>query len=209
MSENDLNKQFSTLVPDIKRASKFVAYQWPGIMEAEDAYQAISLHIWEREGSLQKIAEMEPKARYRAIVGIGNQLASAERVDYDHFKGSFRYSVDEVKRALAEQILTKRDETKFSEIRMDLDAAMQALETKTPQYHQAIRKRYEQATVPTSGSDKDALKNGLTSLTNEMNRSHRNNFVARADGPGTRKAMSIRDSQISLDSDWDGKEPTR
>lgn len=209
MSETDPNKQFSTLVPDIKRAAKFVAYQWPGIMEAEDAYQAIALRIWESQGSLEKLVAMESKERYRAIVGMGNQLASAERVDYDHFKGSFRYSVDEVKRALAEQILTKRDETKFSEIRMDLETAMEALKESNQAYRQAIVDRYDCGSIPATKAAKNALSRGLTALTNEMNRSHRNNFVARADGPGTRKAMSIRDSQTSLASDWDGKEPTR
>ena len=189
----------------VKKAARFVSFQWPGVMEAEDAEQGIYLRLLESPGSVKKILEMDQKAQYRAIVGIGNQLASEERTDYQYYSGSFRYGVAEVKQLLNKGALVN-DRTRFSSELVDLDEAMSVLLKKSPQYVDAIRRRYRDG--ETTEDDKrfeDALRRGLGSLTDEMNRSHRNRHAERTSGPALRKPVKSYDAQETTDSDWDGE----
>ena len=191
------------LVPVIKKAAKSIAYNWPGVLDEDDAFQSIALHLLESPGSVQKILGMERAAQYRAVVGIGHQLASKERASYDIYKGSYRYSVKEVKDALAIGVLVE-DFDHFNEVVFDLMEALEVLITRTPQYVDAILNRYADFEVPKDQRSKDALKNALPALTNEMNKSHRRRFSMRDDGPGTRKVLSNMKAQYLTQYDETG-----
>src|SRR3954469_18385628 len=109
MNERSPNEDaFDVIRPIIKRASKSVGFQWPGVAESDDLEQDIFMRLLESPGSVEKILAMEDNARYRAIVGIGHQLASIERDDYDLFSSNFKYSVGDVKSLLAEGVLEGR-----------------------------------------------------------------------------------------------------
>jgi hypothetical protein len=187
----------------VQRAAKSVAFQWPGVIESDDAAQSIALHLLERPGSLEKIAEMEDRAKYRAIVGIGHQIASAERADYDYYKGSYRYSVAEVKDVLKRGALIAPVDG-FDEAVHDLLEALEALADKTPQYVEAITKRYADDTRPSSTREQDALKNGMTSLVDGMNKSNKRRFSERDDGPGTRTVISNARAQFISAQQYSG-----
>ncbi|QBJ04855.1 RNA polymerase sigma factor [Mycobacterium phage Elephantoon] len=191
------------LYPVITRASRSVAYQWPGVVDEDDAEQMIALQLWERPSSLLKVAAMESKAQYRAVVGIGHQLASQERTDYDHYKGSYKYSVGDVKDLLTRNVLTQ-DVEGFTDAVIDLMEGLGAMIVKTPQYVDAITSRYADGNIPKNTTEKDALKNGLTALTNSMNASGRRRHNERDDGPGTRVVITNAQAQAISSHQYDG-----
>ncbi len=191
------------LSPIIKKASKSVAFQWPGVIEADDVEQSIYLHLLERPNSVEKIGEMDGKAQYRAIVGIGHQIASGERTEYDHFKGSYRYSVAEVKDLLKKGILTHAPYL-FSAERADLEEAFQSI---PPQYADAISARYVYEQFPSCKQEENALGRGLTALANGMNKVHRTRYSERDDGPGTREVMSEAEARTVSRHQYSGEEP--
>lgn len=192
------------LVPVIKRASKAVAIQWPGVVDDDDVEQSITMHLLERPASIEKIGAMDPKARYRAIVGVGHQIASQERADYDHFKGSYKYSVKELKELLRKGVLVDPP-TRFQADVRDLQKALGLLEVKTPQYAKAILLRYADNEIPEAGADRERLSAALGALAGLMNRTHRTQFSARDDGPGTRQILSRVEALDRAGSDWDGE----
>jgi hypothetical protein len=184
-----MNEALGALRPVIRRAARSVAYQWPNVAEADDIEQGINLRLLESPGSVEKIHEMEDAARYRAIVGIGHQLASIERDDYSHFSGNYTYSVDDVKSLLLKGALYE-ELPGFSSAMIDLDIGLREVTAKAPQYSDAIFRRYAAWISPTEKSEKNALSNALTALTDEMNRSNARRWATRDDGPGSRTAVS-------------------
>jgi hypothetical protein len=207
------------LTVHIKKAAKFVSYQWPGVIEADDAEQALYVHLLERPGSIQKIQEMDYRAQYRAIVGMANQIASAERSDYAYYKGSYRYSVSEVKGLLGGGALQQAEldpdvQTYDSESGkpaggeskppvdaavLDLRAALDLLRGRNTLQADAIVSRFLFDDAP----DKDVLSRGVESLTNEMNRVHRTAHTSRDDGPGTRQPVRRESARYVSKSHWD------
>lgn len=203
LTSNDILK----LRPTIQKAAKSVAYNWPGILDADDAEQMITMKLLESPGSVQKILDMDRSAQYRAVVGIGHQLASQERADYERFKGSYRYSVKEVKDILSAGVLVE-DLNGFHEFALDLIEAMTTLTSRTPQYVDAVLDRYADFNIPKQGADAQRLSSALETLTIEMNKSNKRQYTARDGGPGTRKAITNAAAQrISMQQysgDYDG-----
>ncbi|WP_457602212.1 hypothetical protein [Mycobacterium intracellulare] len=194
------------LAPVIRRAAKSVAFQWPGVVEADDVEQSIHLRLLESGGSVSRILEMDERARYRAIVGIGHQIASQERTDYDHFKGSYTYSVAEIKGLLKMGILTETPPPHFKAELIDMEMALASMVEKRGQYVDAIHVRYVDEITPKTKSEEDALRRGLTALADAMNKVARNRHEKRDDGPGTRQVLTRAQALDLSASEWDGEE---
>ncbi|WRQ08644.1 DNA binding protein [Mycobacterium phage miche] len=192
----------AALLPTIKRAAKSVAFQWPGVIDVDDAEQTISLHLWERPTSLLKVRDMESKAQYRALVGMGHQLASQERDNYDYYKGSYYYSAKEVKDFLAKGILDP-DQKSFKSQKIDIEEAIWEI---APQYHAAILHRFVDGEIPENQQEKDALKNAIPALVTAMNRVHNRMAMERDDGPGSRKAITTATAQRVSGAQYDGED---
>ncbi|QFG11567.1 RNA polymerase sigma factor [Mycobacterium phage BogosyJay] len=191
------------LYPVIAKAARSVAYQWPGVVEADDAQQMIAQQLWERPASLLKVASMDDKAQYRAVVGIGHQLASQERTDYDHYKGSYKYSVGDVKSLLSRGVLVSEVEG-FTDAVLDLMEGLESMVEKKPQYVDSITSRYADGEVPARGAAQKRLVDALTALTNAMNASGRRRFNERDDGPGTRTILTNAQAQAVSSHQYDG-----
>lgn len=196
-----LTALLTQLESKIRRAARSVSYQWPGVIDRDDVAQAIRLKLWESPGSLEAVTGMDDGPAYRALVGMGHQIAAQERSDYDYFKGSYRYSVSEVKDALGKGVLTEPMDG-FDEVAFDLIEGLGALVVRAPRYAEAITERYADDERP----DKDLLSRGLSALADAMNRSSRRRFSERDDGPGTRKAVSRVQALVLTDHEWDGDE---
>ncbi|AVR76632.1 DNA binding protein [Mycobacterium phage Coog] len=190
------------LEPVIRRAAKAVAFQWPGIVEQDDMEQEIWAHLLARDSTVEKVKAMEARAQYRAIVGIGHQIASQERTDYDHYKGSYTYAVEDVKTLLKRGVLTTAVDG-FDAAVVDLMEGLEKLVIKTPQYVEAIISRYADEEVPSTKSGKNQLSRGLEALTKAMNQSARVQFATRDDGPGTRGQVGTEDHYEGNDFDFD------
>lgn len=201
------------LQADIKKAARSVAFDWPGVVEAEDIEQDIWEHILVSPNTARDLLAMEPTPRYRTISKIGHRIASQERDDYDHFSGNFRYSVNEVKSLLSRGALAavhsvqsgwSSDEVvsrggEFADtvnmmvsMETDLKRAMDKLKETTPQYHNILIRKYLRGEYLESGADKKRASLALGALTDNMNSSHKRLHAERPDGPGTRKLESTR-----------------
>lgn len=201
MTTNELLNDLSVV---IKRAAKSVEFQWPNLLESGDIEQEILLRLFESPGSAVKIHAMDDRARYRAIVGIGHQVASRERIDYDHYKGSYRYSVGEVKKLLNRGVLNQGVDG-FNDAVIDLMEALESLVDGTPQYVEAVVSRYADDQLPTSTRERDALHRGLTALADAMNKSSRVRFAERDDGVGTRDSLTNAQARQTSSSQYDGE----
>jgi hypothetical protein len=196
----------------IKKAAKTVAFEWPGVMDEEDVEQALNLHLLERPNSIDKLLnEFDEKQRLNAIIKIGHQIAKQERTDYEHFSGNFRYCVDEVRQFLEDRAL-KNDDPELgsnwsvsdnfvdggefedavlskSSSEIDLERGMARLRKQNAKYADIITLRYLNE-IPTAELDRKQLSRALSALTNEMNRSYKQQLRDREEGPGTRRQMS-------------------
>ncbi|ANA86995.1 DNA binding protein [Gordonia phage Strosahl] len=174
---------------DITKAAKSVAYQWPGIVEAEDIEQGIWEHILARPGAEARLMNSTPTGRYKAIVHFGHQIASQERTDYDHFSGNYRYSVDEVKKALVEFMPEGPGVagTATSEIKLDIERSLFKLNDR---YFDLVVRRYGEQESIRNGADKEALSQAVASLTDLMNSSNKQQHADRTDGPGSRPKVT-------------------
>lgn len=196
------NTNLLKLQPTIKKAAKSVAYIWNNILDAEDAEQLINIRLLESPGTIKKIAAMERDAQYRAIVGMGHQLASIERADYDEFRGAYRYSLQEVKNALNSGILVEEFDH-FHEVVFDLTESLKILKQKSPQYAEAIADRYVEFNQPLDPAGKMRLSRSLSALTDEMNKANKRRFANRIDGPGTRKPVRAEAAHYQSKRQWD------
>lgn len=190
------------LMPVIAKAARSVAYQWPGVVEADDVEQAIYLKLLESPGTVAKVEEYEERAKYRFLTRMGHQIASQERTDYDYYKGAFNYSVDDVKSALKERILTTSVFEKGQvEIGCDLFDALGALKV---EYVESIYCRYAEGQVPSKSAEKNRLSDALACLADEMNKVAKRKFSERHDGPGTRRTITSSRAQYESDEDYGG-----
>lgn len=164
------------LVKPIKRAAKVVASQWPGVIDADDVEQEIWLYLVESPVSARKALDaIEPKAQARFLTRIGHQRASKARSSYSYFRGAYKYSVKDVKELLSAGGLSSDNQDRVNVERTDLHEAFRSLQERNRGQANALIKRYLLTDSMESESEKQILKRALGSLTDEMNRSHRNN----------------------------------
>ncbi|RYH63733.1 MAG: hypothetical protein EON54_07515 [Alcaligenaceae bacterium] len=199
-------EKLEELVPVILSAARTVENQWPGVADADDLQQEITIKLLESPSSLDKVFESERRLRFRILIRIGHQIASQERADYDYYKGSYRYSVEEAKSVLSKGILIEPLDGGFDEVVFDLMEALEVLATKNPGHSDAITKRYADEVIPTESAEKMVLSRALTSLVGEMNKSHSRRFSERDSGPGSRSVVSSEFAQEQLGKDWDGED---
>lgn len=223
-----LTKNILSLSTEVGKASKTVALQWPGIVEADDVEQMLYQHLLERPNVLNKLIEdFDDKQRLNAIIKLGHQIAAGERTDYEHFSGNFRYSVEDVKRLLEDRALhndspelgsswsvaeefTNGGDFESAVIRkssgeLDLQRGMDRLIVANPSYADIIRRRFLGGET-FDNAERMHLHRALTSLATQMNRSFKRSHAERTDGPGTRRVMSRAGAYKASSSDWDGDE---
>jgi hypothetical protein len=202
-NEHNKERNMEELLETVKKAAKSVAFQWPGVIEADDVEQEIWVHLLERPGTVTKILDkMDDSAKYRAIVGIGHQIASKERNDYSYYSGNYKYSLADVKKILVEKILTS-DEFHWNEAVSDIRESIVTLKT---EYREAIAKRYVDGEVPAQGAPAMELTRAIESLTDAMNSNARRKYAERDEGLGTRKVISNAQARAITDNDYEGWE---
>lgn len=197
---NEINEHLVAILPDINRAAAHVALEWADVVEPEDVGQGISVALLERPNVLAQVAALEPRQRRQYLFRIGQQVASEERVDYEHFSGQYRYSTDEVRSHLDGGALEGVGEepqdpvdganaATFSVEDLDIRVAIRRL----PEAQQ--RTLIERFALGRITEDRKAVTRAVDALTRELNRTFRRMAEAH-DGPGSRQAVSNATAQV-------------
>ncbi|WP_439377871.1 hypothetical protein [Amycolatopsis lexingtonensis] len=173
------------ILPDIKRAAARVGREWSSITTAEDIEQEMLLHLLEKDTAL-RLAEFDHAARSVTLYRIGTQIASQERIDFDHFMGNFLYSTRDVRQILERGALHEEREKTHTE-RLDLDEGIAQLRERNPRYAELIGKRYLLGEVV---PEKMALSRAVDALTEAMNNVNSSRARSYTDGPGSRQVVS-------------------
>lgn len=179
------------VIKTVKKVARSVAFQWPETITADDLEQDLFIEVLRTASTERAITEAEPGARYKMLARLAHRCAGKQRDDYDHFTGNYRYSVDEVKRLLSAGALDREAIDGFDSASLDLEQSITCLWAQTATYAESITTRYSgEWKVPDSGAAQVRLSEGLTSLTDGMNRSFKSRNAAHSDGPGTRTVIS-------------------
>lgn len=206
---NQTNTGLVGILPDIERAATHVALEWADVVEADDISQSIVVALLERPKILSQIVAFEPQQRRQYLFRIGQQIASDERVDYEHFSGQYRYSTDEVRSLLESGALDSvgdepvgpvdgAESATFSVEDLDVRVAVRRL----PESQQAVlMERFVIGRVP---EDRKAVTRAVDALTRELNRTFRKAAEAH-DGPGSRQAVSNATAQVLNKRQEDGR----
>src|SRR5690606_39941674 len=92
---SDKNEAVTELYPEIQRAAKKIANEWPDVVEADDLTNDIVIRLLEgNKGYAVSLREMEIPQRTKTLNMIASQLASEARDTYEYFHGNFRYSLE-------------------------------------------------------------------------------------------------------------------
>lgn len=197
---------FTKFASQIRRAARAVSYQWPGLLDIEEAEQELWAHLMASPGTIRKLRDaFDDKQRLNALVEIGQQIGNKALTAHRIFMGDFRYSVNEVKQILekaAEQDQDSNSKLLTRSALLDLTRGTEALRNRNSDYAEAISKRYRDGIVP-KGAQADRLSAALTALTTEMNRSYKQSHASRSDGPGTRKRVSRAAAAMESKRNWD------
>jgi len=177
------------IMPLVRKAAQSVAAQWPGIVEADDVEQEIYVNLLAlREENLRRlVGEFDRDGLVKVFKERqGYQIAARYRNDFELFSGNYRYSGEEVQSLLESGALVFPDEMTVTE-RVDLTNAMQRLDETSPQYAEAIFRRYVEGEIHNRDTaEGKKVERAVVALTREMNRSF-NKATAEHEGPALRK----------------------
>jgi hypothetical protein len=190
---------FDVFQKQVRKAAQTVAWQWPGVLDVEDAEQELWLELMD-PGTMTSLRDsFDDKNRQSALINMGHRIGNKALNEYQIATGNFKYSVNRVKEILQDaanqeqhpevKLLTRSD--LFS-----LTRGMEILRQKNAGHADAISSRYREGKIPKGKSAINKLWRALTSLTTHMNRSYKQQYAERSDGPGTRKAISNVAAQV-------------
>jgi hypothetical protein len=201
---------FDLFQKQVRKAAQTVAWQWPGVLEVEDAEQELWLSLMGSPGSVAKLRDsFDDKNRLSALIQMAHQIANKAFNENQIATGNFRYSVNTVKQILHDAAEQERNPDLKLVNRSNLFSlrrGMENLRNKNAVYAEAISSRYRDGKVPAKGAAASSLSRALTALTTHMNRSYKQQYAERQDGPGTRKVISNAAAWSISDSQYNGDE---
>lgn len=196
---------------EISYASKVVANQWPGVIQADDVEQELYLLLLERPGSVEKLATMTSEERRNSLVHVGHQIGSRYKNDYELFSGNCYYGTEHVRAILESGLLTvaRRDLGDMKETLtdfLDLHEAFDALKNSNQNAAQIIWSMFAEKDYDLStGKARMYLSRAVKSLTELMNQAHRRRSGEFHQGPGARKAISNEKARIISQRQYAGR----
>lgn len=202
VEEHEQNTLLARWAKEIQKVARKAEKDWPGLVEADDIFQEVCIHILEAPGTQRDLAEMDDSRRYRTLHKIAQRLASKARDDYYLFSGSFRYSVAEVDELLKlgeyaflavgiesswnvgdvvsmggdHSDPTARaalDGIQKEYLRKDLRAALEKMQRSSRPYFDILVRKFVSQERGMDSTERSRLERALVELTNEMNHSHK------------------------------------
>lgn len=179
-------KELYTLLEEpVKAAARRASNNWYGLMEPDEIEQELWVEILESPATAGKLADSDPNHITDLLARMADRICIKERDAYEHFTGNYRYSVNEAK-ALIEEFFLRDGESLLVDF-VDVDVAFVRLMEENQKQADAVFRRYALGETP--GEDKsfeNALRRGLTHLTDLMNRNFKERERDYRDGPGTK-----------------------
>lgn len=179
----------------MRTAARTVARNWEGITDAEDAGQAIWVHLLERPNSIRVLLDMDRPARISALNMIGQQIGSEMRDTYEVYSGNYTYSTDQVRALLDDGAMLRGSEfdrpdsetlTEF----IDVGLAVETLANSSSSYYATLFGRFVLDDPYTGDAERKRVQRAVEALTREMNRANLRRRMAYEDGPGSRRVIS-------------------
>lgn len=181
---------YELLSEPVKRAARSASYTWHGLLEEDDIEQMLWVEILESPATASKLRESDADLTTDLLTRMAERICIAERDDYEHFTGNYRYSVSEVKE-LAEIVFVRTGEELAVDI-VDFEVSFDELTKTHDDYAESIFRRYALGEIADGGAAKMRLSRGLTELTNKMNRNFKKREREFWDGPEVREPTGIR-----------------
>jgi len=201
---------YRLLAPHVTWAAKKTAWDWVGVLDAEDAEQM----IWDRllsagDQTVNKLAGMDVSLLKTSLREIGKQIAAEERDDYHRFSGNFRYGTKEVRRYLEGGVLFNSQDPAMSmfdrpeilarggmnvsfetaTVAADTLIGFKRLQKKNAPYAHLIGRVFV-AFEKLNPSERKTLSRAIVALTREMNGASRTRNSDFSNGPGARNLVS-------------------
>ncbi|MER5883113.1 hypothetical protein ABT160_04735 [Streptomyces sp. NPDC001941] len=162
------------------KSARSIAQSW-SVVEKDDVKQTILLHAYERRTMLEK--NYTDQFLWQFCKKVGTQYASKERDARDVEDGSYYYTPDEARLALATfvysdeelgQMLGRQDDILACRItdnlvsaRLDASTALAKL---TPAQRDVLTRRYVYGLPAKNDTERKASNRGLDALARHMNR---------------------------------------
>lgn len=179
-------KDLYTAIGDqVSDAARRASAKWHGLMEPEEIESEIWIQIMESPATARDLETKDSTLVFDLLCRYADRICMKERDDYEHFTGNYRYSVNEAKTLIEEFFL--RDGENLMVDFVDVDVAFVRLMEANQKQADAVFRRYALGETP--GDDKsfeNALRRGLTHLTDLMNRNFKDRERDYRDGPGTK-----------------------
>lgn len=190
------NEALLAIHDDIKAAARHVALEWADVVEADDMEQEIAVRLL-ADNYATTVYELGKWGRKKTLFKIGQQIASDQRVDYEHFSGQFQYSTEEVrdrlKKGALEEVGTEETETAAGDPAVEFvvdDVDVRAGFERLPEQHQANILFWLKADrAPLTSTERKNITRAVDALTHILNREFRKSSGDH-DGPGSRQAMT-------------------
>lgn len=166
-------------------AARRASAKWYGLLEAEEIESEIWVHILESPATVKDLRDKDRTLVFDLLCRYADRICIAERDDYEHFTGNYRYSVNEAK-VLVEEFYLRDGEDLMVDL-IDVDVAFVRLMEENQTHADALFRRYALGEKTTGDSQfNNALTRGLTHITDLMNRNFKDRVRDHHDGPGTR-----------------------
>ena len=165
------SEQLTLLYKEVKKAARYMSYRWPKTTTPDDIQQMILEFLMEERNvaALRMALSRSETERWTALRKVANQCAARERNDYDQFSCNYYYSVGEVWTYLRNDALIGGLPNGFTEVRMDIENGLNYMRARKSPYVDVLVDYY----VHGKRVDQAAKQRAVTSLTDAMNKSHR------------------------------------
>ncbi|WP_144311929.1 RNA polymerase sigma factor [Actinopolyspora erythraea] len=194
----------------VDKAANAVAFEWPGVVDAEDLRQDIWVRLLESPKWQENVRDADPALKVDILKRLATQIASDCANDYERFSGNAFYGTNHVRYLLESGVLTiDRDELSTTSETLtefiDTHDAYAALQSRSPQYSEIIWQCFVLKTFDKNTSTaRSQLSRAVRAMTDLMNQANRRRVAEYEHGPGSRAVVSNEKARMLSQQTYSG-----